>query len=104
MIEKNIILYNDDHEITFDFEVTASHVRYGRFYIKETCVDDWEITLHTIDGWPADKFTKEVQEEIVKALEEQTDIVQEQYEAHVNDALYEDIDRRCDEIRDKVAI
>lgn len=104
MTEKTIVLYETDHEITCDFTVTASHVRYGRFYVKETCVDDWEITLHTIDGWPASHFTPAAQAEIIAALEEQTDIVQEEYEAHVNDALYEDVDRRADEIRDRVAI
>ena len=104
MIEKNIILYETDHEIIFDFEVTASHIRYGRFYIKETILDDWEITLISVDGLPIKMFTPEAKQEIIKALEDHTDLIDEQRDAHVNDALYEEIDRRCDVIKDKVVI
>lgn len=93
-LEKTVIINGHDLEVIFDFEVTKKHVeRY--MFVKQTVIDEWEITIESVNGIPAWLFTDDGIEIIKTALQEETDLLQEQYEAHCQDHICWAMDRRA---------
>ena len=103
-MEKTVILYNNDWEVKFDFTITASHVeRVGRIGMRNTILDDWEITIESVNGMPASCFTDEGLQVIRDALENDTDLIQRESEAHSMDWYGDEVDRRHDERKEACA-
>ena len=103
-MEKTVILYNNDWEVKFDFTITATHVeRVGRIGMRETILDDWEITVQTINNAPPDCFSDKMLAMVVFALENDTDLIQRESEAHSMDWYGDEVDRRHDERKEACA-
>jgi hypothetical protein len=95
-MEKTVIINGHDLEVIFDFEVTKSRVyRVGHIGLSETIIEDWQIDIESVNGISAKHFTDEGIEIIKTALQEETDLLQEQYEAHCQDHICWAMDRRA---------
>jgi hypothetical protein len=102
-MEKTITLFNNDWDIKFDFDITASHVeRVGHIGMRETVLDDWDITIQTINNAPPDCFTPKFMAMVVEALENDTDLIQRESELHSMDWFSDEADRRHDERKEAV--
>lgn len=102
-MEKTITLFNNDWDIKFDFDITASHVeRVGHIGMRETVLDDWDITIQTINNAPPDCFTPKMIAMVVETLENDTDLIQRKSELHAMDWFGDEADRRYDERKEAV--
>lgn len=102
-MEKTITLFYNDWDINFDFTITASHVeRVGNIGLRETIIDDWDITIQTINDAPPDFFTEKFIAMVKDALENDTDLIQRESELHSMDWFSDEADRRYDERKEAV--
>ena len=102
-MEKTVILFNNDWEVVFDFTITATHVeRVGHIGMRETVLDDWDITIQSINNAPPDCFTPKMIAMVKEALENDTDLIQRESELHAMDWFGDEADRRYDDRKEAV--
>lgn len=102
-MEKTITLFYNDWEVEFDFTITATHVeRVGNIGMRETVLDDWDITIQSINNAPPDCFTPKMIAMVKDALENESDLIQRESELHAYDHVTSEWDRRHDEMMEAI--